>query len=93
MANRLSKSARWPALQAAAKQTDIGRLIDDAMIAIEKENISLKGVLPKDYARPALDKARLGELIDLLSNIGLGDAAARSKVVRWMKFSSNWVSI
>ena len=79
MANRLSKSARWPALQAAAKQTDIGRLIDDAMIAIEKENISLKGVLPKDYARPALDKARLGELIDLLSNIGLGDAAARSK--------------
>ena len=73
------KSARWPALQAAAKQTDIGRLIDDAMIAIEKENISLKGVLRKDYARPALDKARLGELIDLLSNIGLGDAAARSK--------------
>ncbi|MGC9259809.1 MAG: type I restriction-modification system subunit M [Phycisphaerae bacterium] len=73
------KSARWPALQAAAKQTDIGRLIDDAMIAIEKENISLKGVLPKDYARPALDKARLGELIDLLSNIGLGDAESRSK--------------
>ena len=73
------KSARWPVLQAAARQTDIGRLVDDAMIAIEKENISLKGVLPKDYARPALDKARLGELIDLLSNIGLGDAESRSK--------------
>ena len=73
------RSARWPMLQAAAKQTDIGRLVDDAMIAIEKENISLKGVLPKDYARPALDKARLGELIDLLSGIGLGDAASRSK--------------
>ncbi|NNM85309.1 MAG: SAM-dependent DNA methyltransferase [Phycisphaerales bacterium] len=73
------KSARWAVLQAAAKQADIGRLIDDAMIAIEKENTSLKGVLPKDYARPALDKARLGELIDLLSGIGLGDAASRSK--------------
>ena len=73
------KSARWPLLQAAAKQADIGRMIDDAMIAIEKENVGLKGVLPKDYARPALDKARLGELIDLLSNIGLGDAESRSK--------------
>src|SRR5262245_33100025 len=49
------------------------------MVAIEKENQSLKGVLPKDYARPALDKTRLGELIDLISNIGLGDEAARSK--------------
>jgi type I restriction enzyme M protein len=74
--------ARWsgPAgLQANAKQPTIGKLIDDAMVAIEKENPVLKGVLPKDYARPSLDKTRLGELIDLVSTIGLGDEASRSK--------------
>jgi type I restriction enzyme M protein len=64
--------ARWEKLQAAAKQPEIGRLIDEAMEAIERENPSLKGVLPKDYARPVLDKRRLGELIDLISGIGLG---------------------
>jgi len=64
--------ARWQKLQAAAKQPEIGRLIDEAMEAIELENPSLKGVLPKDYARPVLDKRRLGELIDLISGIGLG---------------------
>jgi type I restriction enzyme M protein len=64
--------ARWEKLQAAAKQPEIGRLIDEAMEAIERENASLKGVLPKDYARPVLDKRRLGELIDLISGIGLG---------------------
>jgi type I restriction enzyme M protein len=64
--------ARWEQLQAAAKQPEIGRLIDEAMEAIERENVSLKGVLPKDYARPVLDKRRLGELIDLISGIGLG---------------------
>ncbi len=63
---------RWEMLQAAAKQPEIGALIDAAMEAIERENISLKGVLPKDYARPVLDKRRLGELIDLISGIGLG---------------------
>ena len=76
------KKARWsgPAgLQANAKQPTIGKLIDDAMVAIEKENPVLKGVLPKDYARPSLDKTRLGELIDLVSTIGLGDEASRSK--------------
>ncbi len=64
--------ARWEKLQAAAKQPEIGALIDAAMEAIERENPSLKGVLPKDYARPVLDKRRLGELIDLISGIGLG---------------------
>jgi type I restriction enzyme M protein len=64
--------ARWNRLQAAAKQPEIGRLIDEAMEAIERENPSLKGVLAKDYARPVLDKRRLGELIDLISTIGLG---------------------
>jgi len=73
------KEARWSFLQERAKQPEIGKLIDDAMVAIEKENTSLKGVLPKDYARPALDKQRLGELVDLIGTIGLGDAENRSK--------------
>jgi hypothetical protein len=73
------KKARWSNLQANAKQASIGKLIDDAMEEIEKANPSLKGVLPKDYNRPALDKHRLGELIDLIADIGLGDAENRSK--------------
>lgn len=73
------KKARWEKLQAGAKQPTIGKLVDDAMVAIEKENPALKGVLPKDYSRPALDKHRLGELIDIIGNIGLGDEASRSK--------------
>jgi len=71
--------ARWQYLQANAKQPNIGKLIDDAMVAIEKDNPPLKGVLPKDYARPTLDKQRLGELIDLIGTIGLGDKESRSK--------------
>ena len=69
------KKARWSHLQANAKQPTIGTLIDDAMEAIEAvpENTSLKGVLPKNYARPTLDKTMLGELIDLFSNIGMHD--------------------
>jgi type I restriction enzyme M protein len=73
------KKARWPHLQANAKQADIGKIIDEAMLAIEKDNPQLKGVLSKDYARPALDKQRLGELIDLVGTIGLGDKENRSK--------------
>ena len=73
------KEARWSFLQANAKQASIGKLVDDAMLAIERDNRSLKGVLPKDYARPALDKQRLGELIDLIAGIGLGDAENRTK--------------
>lgn len=65
------KDARWVQLQANAKLPTIGTLIDDAMRAIEKDNESLKGVLPKDYARPALNKIMLGELIDLISKIDL----------------------
>lgn len=71
--------ARWEFLQAKAKDPDIGKLLDDAMEAIEHDNPRLKGVLPKDYARPALDKRRLGELIDLIGTIGLGDAENRAK--------------
>ncbi|MCL4458787.1 MAG: type I restriction-modification system subunit M [Chloroflexi bacterium] len=73
------REARWRYLQANAKQPTIGKLVDDALVAIERDNLSLKGVLPKDYARPALDKQRLGEIIDLISSIGLGDAENRSK--------------
>src|ERR1017187_3015241 len=73
------KEARWTQLQAAAKQPTIGKLIDDAMLAIERDNKQLKGVLPKEYARPALDKQRLGELIDLIGTIAMGDKENRSK--------------
>ncbi|WP_043698951.1 type I restriction-modification system subunit M [Tepidimonas taiwanensis] len=73
------KEARWSHLQANAKQPAIGWLIDEAMRAIEKDNESLKGVLPKDYARPALNKVMLGELIDLISGIALGEEGSRSK--------------
>ncbi|WP_133596284.1 type I restriction-modification system subunit M [Tepidicella xavieri] len=72
-------AARWSHLQANAKRPEIGTLIDDAMRAIEKDNESLKGVLPKDYARPALNKVMLGELIDLISGIALGEEGNRSK--------------
>jgi type I restriction enzyme M protein len=73
--------ARWSHLKAQAKQPTIGQLVDDAMSGIERDNASLKGVLPKDYARPALDKQRLGQLIDLISNIKVGDAESRAKDV------------
>ena len=73
--------ARWPHLKAQARQSTIGQLVDDAMAGIERDNPALKGVLPGNYARPALDKTRLGQLIDMISNIKVGDAAARSKDV------------
>ncbi len=63
--------ARWRWLQGRAKLPTIGKDIDDAMDAIEKDNPTLKGVLPKDYARPALDKQKLGELIDMIGSINL----------------------
>jgi len=75
------REARWESIQAQAKQPTIGRLLDDAMEAIERDNPGLKGVLPKDYARPALDKQRLGQLIDLMSSVKVGDQASRSKDV------------
>ncbi len=73
------QKARWEFLQKNAKQPTVGKLLDDAMEAIEKDNPSLKGVLAKDYARPSLDKQRLGELIDLIGTIGLGDKESKSK--------------
>jgi type I restriction enzyme M protein len=71
--------ARWQYLKSMAPQPTIGQLVDDAMSAIERDNRTLKGVLPKDYARPGLDKQRLGQLINLVSDIALGSAADRAK--------------
>ncbi len=71
--------ARWATLQANAKQPTIGRLLDDAMVAIERDNPSLKGSLPKIFNRADLDKQRLGELIDLFASLGLGSKEARAK--------------
>lgn len=76
---RVPPEARWSFLQARAKQPDIGRLIDDAMVAIESENPPLKGVLPKDYGSRDLDKQLLGELLDLIGTIGLGDDINHSR--------------
>lgn len=69
------QAARWATLQAKAKTPEIGKLIDDAMDAIESvpSNAKLKGALPRGYARPALNKVMLGELIDLFSDIGMHD--------------------
>jgi type I restriction enzyme M protein len=72
------EKARWSYLLSQAKQPTIGKSVDEAMDFIEKENASLKGVLPKVYARQNLDPTSLGELIDLIGNIALGDAKARS---------------
>ncbi len=71
--------ARWSNLKTHAKQPTIGQLVDDAMSAIERDNPQLKGVLPKDYARPVLDKQRLGQIIDLISNIQVGDENSRAR--------------
>lgn len=72
------KQARWSVIKENAKKPEIGKIIDDAMVAIEKENAALKGVLPKIYAKPDLDKRRLGELIDLFS-FKVGDKKSQEK--------------
>src|SRR3970040_513839 len=72
------KEARWTHLKANAPQPTLGQPVDDAMSAIERDNPSLKSVLPKDYARPGLDKQRLGQLINLISDITLGSPADRA---------------
>ena len=70
--------ARWPYLSSQARQPTIGQLIDDAMAGIERDNPALANVLPKDYAREALDKDRLGQVVDLISNIRIGGAEKRA---------------
>lgn len=73
--------ARWSLLKDNARQPDIGAVVDDAMAAVERDNPALQDVLPKEYARPTLDRSRLGRLIDLVTNIKVGDAEARSSDV------------
>jgi type I restriction enzyme M protein len=73
------KEARWSVLQDNAPQPAIGKFVDEAMSAIERDNPTLQGVLPKDYGRPGLDKQRIGQLINLVSNIALGSPADRAK--------------
>ena len=75
------QEARWSHLKDQARQPTIGQSVDEAMALIERDNPALKDVLPKDYARPALDKQRLGQLIDMISNIRVGDEDARSRDV------------
>lgn len=73
------EAARWESLRAAAKQVNIGKLIDDALAAIEAENASLKNILDKRYARAQLPDGKLGELVDLVSTIGFGGDANQAR--------------
>jgi type I restriction enzyme M protein len=75
------EKARWLYMRSVAKQPEIGKYVDEAMVAIEKENPSLKGVLPKVYARQNLDKRSLGGLIDLIGTVAIGTAKAQSQDV------------
>ena len=72
------QEARWPHLSARARQPTIGQAVDEAMACVERDNPALKDVLPKEYARPSLDKQRLGQLIDMVGNIAVGDENARA---------------
>ena len=73
------QESRWEYLRSEARQPTIGLLVDNAMACIERDNLSLKDVLPKDYARPNLDKQVLGRLVDLMSDVKFGDASSLSK--------------
>ena len=73
--------ARWAYIKASAPQPTIGQIVDDAMVSIERDNPALKDVLPKDFARPVLDQQRLGRIVNLVSNIKVGDADARARDV------------
>ncbi len=86
---RVPPEARWTYLQGRAKDPLIGKLLDNAMVAIERDNPSLKGVLPKNYARPDLNKQQLGEVIDLIAKIGLGDKESRSKDILGRVYSDS----
>jgi type I restriction enzyme M protein len=83
MFSLFQKIARWDFIKSQAKQPNIGQVIDQAMQLIEKENATLKGVLPKNYSRPELDKTKLGELVDLFSfNVGSKEARAKDVLGR-----------
>lgn len=71
--------ARWDYIAKHSKQVEIGQIVDSALDAIEKENDSLRGVLPRNYSRPELDKRILGEIIDLFTNINVGGKEGKEK--------------
>ena len=75
------REARWRRLQDQARQPTIGRLVDDAMIAVERDNPALRDVLPKEYSREGLDKQRLGQVVDLVSNVKVGGVKAQANDV------------
>jgi type I restriction enzyme M protein len=73
------EKARWNNIAAKARSSEIGKIIDEAMIEIERNNKSLKGTLPKDYGRPLLDQVKLGEVVDLIGTISMADDSNKSK--------------
>ena len=78
--------ARWSEIAKAAHTPEIGTILDKAMIAIEADNKSLKGVLPKNYANPELDKRVLGNVVDVFTNMDMSDTeASKDRVRRWTK--------
>lgn len=77
--------ARWSKISAAAHTPEIGVVIDEALTAIERENERLKGILPKNFARPELDKRRLGDVVDLFTNIEMHDAGEEKDLLAWMQ--------
>lgn len=75
------ENARWNVISAAAHKEIIGVVIDEAMKSIEKENKKLKGILPKNFARPELDKRRLGDVVDLFSNVKMVDSGSEKDIL------------
>lgn len=75
------ETARWSIIASKAHTPEIGTVIDDAMRAIEKENKRLKDILPKNFARPELDKRRLGDVVDLFTNIKMVDAGSSRDIL------------
>ena len=85
------ENARWSAIAAAAHTPEIGTVIDDAMRSIEKENKRLKDILPKNFARPELDKRRLGEVVDLFTNIQMIEHGNSKDILgRTVPFPVSW---
>lgn len=78
---RVPQHARWDYVQSNAKKPEIGTIIDDAMHLLEKENDKLRGVLPKNYARPDLNKTILGEIVDLIGTISMQESEHGQKDV------------
>ena len=77
----MPENARWDYIAKHSKQAEIGQIVDNALDLIEKDNDSLRGVLPKNYSRPELDKRILGEIIDLFTNINVGGSIGKEKDV------------